>query len=265
MDLERLIDENYDRLTPNDREMLTAILRDKQAVKGMNSTQLASFLHVSRTTLVRLMKKLEVDSYAGFKLLLDRRKEEQAVRSYDLQDIVKEYHILIDGLKKQGYERICQVIYEAGTIYLYGTGNEQRSIAEEFKRIFLTFGKCCIDLFDLGEVRTAGERFRAEDLFVAISLSGENEEALRVVRAAQETGIRTLAFTRWANNPLSRICQDNLHVETRTVTPTAGPSYEMVAAFYILLDILSVRYLGYVEERRKETLDADRRTFMCPL
>lgn len=95
MNLEELVNDRYDVLTANDREMLTAIFRDKQAVKQMNSTQLASYLHVSRTTLVRLMKKLGIDSYQELKLLLNR-KEEHVVYLYHLQDIVKEYHVMVD-------------------------------------------------------------------------------------------------------------------------------------------------------------------------
>ena len=257
MNLEELVNERYDSLTANDREMLEAVFRERHKVKDMNSTRLASFLHVSRTTLVRLMKKLDIDTYAEFKLLLGRKEEEETGRIYALKDIVEEYHGMIDELKKHDYETVCEMIFHAGTVYLYGTGNEQKSIAEEFKRIFLTVGKCCVDLFDLGEVKFARERFRERDLFVAVSLSGENEEAVKVVRAVRETGIRTLALTRWANNTLSRTCQENLYVGTRTVGQITGQSYEMVAAFYILLDILLVRYLEYVERCRKESRHED--------
>lgn len=257
MNLEELANQKYDLLTANDREMLTAIFRDKQAIKEMNSTQLAAFLHVSRTTLVRFMKKLEIDSYKEFKLLL-YRKEEQTTSLYHLQDIVREYHVMIDELKKHDYEKICEIIYQANTIYLYGTGNEQKTIAEELKRIFLIFGKYCIDLFDLGEVQFARERFKKNDLFLAVSLSGENKDAIEVVRTVQKAGIRTMALTRWANNTLARIVQENLYVGTKTVNPTSGQSYEMVAAFYILLDILSVRYLEYIEKHKGENSIEDR-------
>ena len=257
MNLEELVNDRYDFFTANDREMLAAIFRDKQAVKEMNSTQLASFLHVSRTTLVRLIKKLDIDSYKEFKLLLNRKEEEHTAYLYDLQDIVKEYHTMIDELKKHDYEKICEIIYWADTIYLYGTGNEQKTIAEEFKRIFLALGKFCVDLFDLGEICLARERFEDNDLFLAISLSGENQDAIEVVRAVQETGIRTMALTRWANNTLARIVQENLYVGTKTVSHTSGQSYEMVAAFYILLDILSVRYLEYIEKYGEETKNED--------
>lgn len=248
MSLEELVNQKYDLLTANDREIMTAIFRDKQKVRKMNSTQLSSFLHISRTTLVRLMKKLGIDTYAEFKLYLNRKEEVRSL-TYDLQDIIKEYHQMIDELKKNRYEEICEMIYEAHTVYLYGTGNEQKTIAEEFKAIFLTFGKCCVDLYDEGEVLFARERFQDNDLFLAISLSGENKDAVNVVRVVQEVGIRTISLTRWANNTLARMCQENLYVGTKTIRAIAGQSYEMVATFYILLDILSVRYLEFIHKR----------------
>ena len=256
MNLEELANQKNGSLTANDREILAAVFRDKQAVKNMDSTQLAAFLHVSRTTLVRFIKKLGIGSFAEFKVLLNR-KEEQAANLQDLGEVVRGYHTIIDELKKHDYKKICGKLYQADTIYLYGTGNEQKSVAEEFKRIFLALGKCCVDLFDLGEVRLARGRFQEGDVVVAISLSGENKDAIQVVRAAQERGLGTIAFTRWANNTLARMCQENLYVGTKTVNQPAGQPYEMVAAFYILLDILSVRYLEYEQNRRGVAMDED--------
>lgn len=247
MNLEEIVNQKYDLLTANDREMLTSVFKNRQIAGEMNSTELASFLHVSRTTLVRLLKKLDIGTYTAFKILLNR-KEEQAVTAFDLEDIVREYHLMIDELQKHDYQDVCRSIYRAHTVYLYGTGNEQKTIAEEFKRIFLALGKCCVDLFDLGEIQFAKERFQDQDLFLAISLSGENEEAAKAVRLVKQVGIGTLSLTRWANNTLAGLCADNLYVGTKTVSHTRGQSYEMVAMFYILLDILSVRYLEYVEQ-----------------
>lgn len=252
MNLEEIVNQKYEVLTANDREMLNSIFINRKQVNEMNSTELASFLHVSRTTLVRLMKKLDIDTYTEFKLLLIRKEESRTASAFNLQDIEKEYHLMIDELKKHSYENVCRAIYQAETIYLYGTGNEQKTIGEEFKRIFLTMGKCCVDLFDLGEIQFARERFREDDLFFAISLSGENRDAVEAVRSAQRAGVKTLSLTRWENNTLARVCQENLYVGTRTVSHTSGQSYEMVAMFYILLDILSVRYLEYVEKFGEE-------------
>ena len=174
MRLESLVNKNYDLLTANDREMVNRIFRDKESVRGMNSTQLAAYLNVSRTTFVRFMKKMGIDTFAEFRLLLaeEERKPEGSV--FNMADIVDNYHGMIDELKRHDYSKVCRMIADAGTIYLYGSGNEQKAIAEEFKRIFLIFGKYCVDLFDFGETEFARERFRKNDLFIAISLSGSH-------------------------------------------------------------------------------------------
>ena len=91
---------------------------------------------------------------------------------------------------------------------------------------------------------------------MTISLSGEGAETLRVVRCAQAGNIQTLSVTRWENNALARMCQESLYVGTRRVQQSVGQSYELVAAFYILLDILSVRYLEY-SLQQKEAEDED--------
>ena len=255
MRLEALINKNYDLLTANDREIANVIFRDKQAVRKMNSAQLSEHLHVSRTTFVRFMKKLGIQSFAEFKVLMEEEENRQESQVFHLRDIVDQYHSMIEELQRHDYDKICRMIFCAENIYLYGSGNEQKAIAEEFKRIFLIFGKCCIDLFDLGEVEFAKKRFHSKDIFLAISLSGENPDAVRVMRCVQGSEIQTVSLTRWANNSLARMCQENLYVGTRTVSQSESRSYEMVAAFYILLDILSVRYLEYFNQHKKAKTD----------
>lgn len=253
MNLEEIVNQKDPILTANDREMLTTILRDKKLIKNMNSTQLSSHLHVSRTTLVRLMKKLDIDTYKEFKVLLEGKREESfRSNEYNLHDIIGEYHLMVEEIKKNTYEEICKSIYHAKMIYTYGSGNEQKTIAEEFKRIFMTLGKCCVDLFDLGEVEFAAERMTEDDLILVISLSGENQQSMDVVRKVQKSGIKTISFTRWNNNSLAKICQENLYVGTKTINRLSGGSYEMVAAFYILIDVLSVRYLEYLQKQERK-------------
>ena len=162
MNLEYRINESYDRLTANDREVLNRILRNKAQSAGMNSTELAAFCHVSRTTLIRLFKKLGIGGFAEFRLLLKERAGMQELARLDMEEIISNYHRMVDGLREYDYSVILEAIHEAGTIYLYGTGNEQKAIGEEFKRIFLMFGKCCIDLFDYGEVEYASRYFKSE-------------------------------------------------------------------------------------------------------
>lgn len=259
MHLESKVNEAYSRLTANERELVSRILQDKQSIRGMNSTQLAQHLNISRTTLIRFWKKLGVQSYAEFQLLLAQEERAPQNRIAELQQIVRIYHAMIDELPALPYDRVCRLLRSAPTLYIYGTGNEQKAIAEEFKRLFLLLGKCCVDLFDLGEVEAARPRFRSEDVFVAISLSGEGADALRVMRCVQAAEIHTLSLTRWASNSLARMCQESLYVGTKTVQQTGRSSYEMVAAFYLLLDILLIRCLAQNQKENPSAGLADRR------
>ena len=248
MRLETLVNDYYDRLTANDREIVSQIFREKEKIRDMNSTQISKFLHISRTTFVRFMKKLGISTYAEFKLLLEEEKRGQEPVHFNMKEIVANYHEMIDELQKHDYSRICRMIQQAGTIYVYGSGNEQKALAEEFKRIFLIFGKYCVDVFDMGEAEFARKRFQKNDVFLAISLSGEDKNTLSVIRCVQATEIQTISLTKWANNSMARMCQENLYVGTKTVQQKGRQSYEMVAAFYILLDVLSVKYLEFEEE-----------------
>ena len=136
MKLDEIIDKNYDCLTSTDQLIVQEIRRDKEEIKNLNSIQTAKRLGISRTSLVRLMKKLGISSYAEFKLILKQEKEDNSHSKIEMNTIIQDYHNMIEELKNYDYSTVCQQIYDAQSIYLYGSGNEQKAIIEEFKRIY---------------------------------------------------------------------------------------------------------------------------------
>ncbi|MDO4849314.1 MAG: MurR/RpiR family transcriptional regulator [Coriobacteriia bacterium] len=250
MNLEARIDAHYDELTPAERAAASLAVRNKAQLAGLGSAEAAHLLGTSRASLSRMVKKLGIESYAEFKVLLKGDEARgRGVVGLSTQSIADGYRALLRDLVSRDYRSACELIAAAGTVYLYGSGNEQKAVADKFRRIFLTHGKCCVSLFDVGELEFAVGRFEPGDLLVAISLSGEAESLLSFVRRAQAAGIRTLSVTRWQNNSLARMCDESVYVGTKTVFSDIAPSYEMSAAFYILLDALSIRYLEFCAEK----------------
>lgn len=248
MKIDRLVNDNYDKLTANDHEIFNYILKNQEACKEMSCEQLADNCHVSRTTLLRFCRKLELNSFAELKYLLKSSNTEiYEDGNLDIDEACETYHKMIDEIRSHKYEEICSLIYNAETIYIYGTGNAQKSEAEEFKRIFLSVGKCVIDLFDLGEVQLVQKKFTNKDIFVMISLSGETLEGIKILKSIEATKINTLSITRFENNTIARMCKNNLYVSTKMLHGLQNISYEMTAAFYVLLDILFVHYLEYTK------------------
>lgn len=246
MKIEELVNQYYDHLTPNDREIINLILKNKNQTSQLSSTELAEFCHVSRTTLLRMIKKLSLQSFTEFKFLLSTEESISASDGLRWKEIVDNYHRMIDDLKKRDYRPVCRLLSQAENIYLYGTGNEQKSIADEFKRIFLNFGRCCMDLFDYGECEFAKQNFSEDDVFIIISLSGENRAGIDILKLVQQTPVQTLSITRWDNNTIARMCSYNLYAGTKMLDGMDTQPYEVVSAFYMLLDILSVNYLEYI-------------------
>lgn len=138
----------------------------------------------------------------------------------------------------------------------YGSGNEQKSLAQELKRIFLSMNKCVTDLFDLGEVEFMMGSFKSNDVFIIISLSGETKEGIEIAKRINKT-IQLISFTRLCNNTIASLCEYNLYVSTQKIGALQITSYEVVGAFYALLDLLYMNYIDYKEGVLNEVRTAD--------
>lgn len=251
MKIDELINNNYEKLTQNDHQIFDYIVNNIEECRGITCEKLADNCHVSRTTLLRFCRKLDLKSFAELKYIL--KSSDSSIYediSLDIEEACQTYHKMIDEIKEHKYRDICYLIYNSEIIYIYGTGNAQKAEAEEFKRILLSAGKCVIDLFDLGEIQLMQKRFTNKDLFVIISLSGETQEGINILKFIESTKINTLSITRFENNTIARMCKNNLYVSTKILHGLQNISYEMTAAFYVLLDILFVNYLEYIRESK---------------
>lgn len=158
--LEELVNQHRDQLSKSEKEVLDIILSDQKSYARCTSTELADTCHISRTTLLRICRKIGLMSFSDLKVILKNSSETQAKsQRMDFDYICNIYHNLIDELNKFSYEQICQVLYEAETIYIYGTGNEQKTLADEFKRIFLFTGKLVIEVFDYRKRKSIHKNF----------------------------------------------------------------------------------------------------------
>ena len=246
MKLEELINTYHAQLSENDKQVLHTITARQQEFSNCTCDYMATACNISRATLLRICRKIGLTSFSDLKLIL---KKEEHTPTQDTDNMYDTFHTLIDELKKFSYHTICKVLYHCETVYIYGTGNEQKTLAAEFKRIFLTAGKCVVDVFDAGEIDFIKNRFQKKDVFIIISLSGETKEGIHILQSIASTDIQRISITRLQNNTISQLCEHNLYVATKVVESSLS-HYEMVSAFYVLMDLLFINYLDY--QRRQE-------------
>lgn len=246
MELEKLINMYYSDLNETDLLIWNYIQVNIKQCFDYSAEEMANACNVSRATILRFAKKLSLNSYADLKLYMNMYQQGvERENSIDLDCVCHNYHRLIDDFKTRDLTSICKRLDEAHRIFVYGTGNAQKSEIHELKRIFLSAGKCIYELFDVGEVMMIADTFTPNDLILFISLSGETKSALEIAKKVRPTGIHTISLTRLKNNSLARLSEENLYVGTTFVQVMNNQDYEVTALFYILLEILFIKYIEY--------------------
>ncbi|MBF0579791.1 SIS domain-containing protein [Erysipelotrichaceae bacterium RD49] len=91
-------------------------------------------------------------------------------------------------------QKQAEAILKSRRIFLYGAGNEQKSIARYLQSRLLSVGLLCQNLFDEGEVAFCLPQMDEQDLFILISLSVSSSSLMRLVNRLQKP--KTMSFTR---------------------------------------------------------------------
>ncbi len=224
MRLESLVNQNYDNLNENDKIIIKQILIFQREYRNFSCEKIANECNVPRATLLRLCRKIGLNSFSDLKYLLKNNQLEFVNNDNNFHDVCENYRLLMNELQKISFQDICKIIYDAETIYIYGTGNEQKSLAQEIKRIFLSVNKCVIDLFDIGEIEFMREAFQKSDLFIIISLSGETKAGIEIAKFINNH-IHTISLTRLDNNTIATLCEYNLYVATQKLNTLQTISY----------------------------------------
>lgn len=238
-----LINHHYKSLTSQDEQIIKYIQQHPDEFLELTSHQLAEKCYVSKTTIFRFLKKCQLNSYAQLKLIVKQQYEIISSPPIDLYHHIQNYHHYIQQIAEQiNVTHIVKLIHQASTLYLYGTGNEQKLEVEAIRQLFTSIGKKVIVFFDWGEYVFAKQTFNDNDLLIAISYKGEYLEGIRILQDAKLLNILTLAITRTSQNTMSQLANYRLFVPTTTIALNNHTKHEISTTFYFLIDQLFFEY-----------------------
>ena len=154
MKLEALVSRHYDELNPNDLIIWRYITQNKEQCLNMTIEALAQLCNVSRSTVMRFAQKIGLSGYSELKAGLRVELEEDEVPlSRNLVSLICDSNIkAIHHFQSQNYDDICQILYNAKRIFMYGTGSLQKSVCREFQRMMLSLNILVNDIPAEGEV-----------------------------------------------------------------------------------------------------------------
>ena len=256
MDLQDVVNANQHRFSETEREILAFMLENEEFVAESTINSLAHKTYTSTSSIIRLTKKLNFSGFAELKYFIKsslNRSEPFNPRFIESgrEDIQRTYdyleHMELSGLLKR--------IHEARTVYCFGTGYAQRNAVQEFTKSMQVCGKFCQVIPARNEFESAMNNMTQDDVVIIVSFSGQTENMREHIKMLALRRIPMIAVTAIGVNYMSSHAEYSLHYQTTpTQISTQRKPYYSFVALSVLLDYIVRRYIEFVENERRESL-----------
>lgn len=251
MRIEEMVFSSYNKLNETDLIIWKYISANKNHCSKISINELAEKCNVSRATITRFVKKLGLNGFSEFKVLLSWESDGTNIleeQSFDIacNSIIK----YVEDQKDKNYDVLCKLLYEAKTIYAYGSGDIQSVVAKQIKRMFLSCNEIIYDF----EGRTFDDAFynvvSKDDVIILISLSGDNENILNIARRLKVIGTKIISITDFKNNMLTDLSDESIYISAANISLLkTHPMYKLTMIYFILIELLFIKYSIYKKHR----------------
>ncbi|MEO1769774.1 MurR/RpiR family transcriptional regulator [Candidatus Enterococcus ferrettii] len=207
MDLAGIAQQHQRELGELDKEIIGFILDNQAATEHMNIIELADAVHTSKSTILRLTKKLGFTGFSEFKYFLKQNRVSDSYKGPNVDSVATQISDItrtLDYLKSQDMTKLLQKMDDSETIYCYGTGYSQRKVIEEFSKLMICVEKRVIILPNKTEFDISMPMIKKTDLVIFASLSGETDDVKENLDILAMRGITTAAITSFGDNYFSR-------------------------------------------------------------
>lgn len=254
MRFEELMNRYYRTFSENEKYVCRYIMEHKKECCRKSIDEFAKECHVSKTMLVRFAKKMQLPGFGELKAMI-RLETEENLASQDklLDEVTGSYHKMIDDFYKRDLNGILEMINRAHRILIYGSGSAQSHVASEFKRIFLPANKPMFHIYGHDMVTALSKSAKPQDLVVIISLTGEERGIVSLAEYLRLKQVPSISITRMQNNSLASLCKENLYINSIQIPMEYGIDYEIVTPYFILIELLFLRYQIYISEQNFKT------------
>lgn len=250
MKLEELVNKYHHNLNSNDLHVWKFILNHKDECFKYTIDEFANHCNVSKATLFRFSKKLSLNGFSELKSRLKlEHDEKKEISSVDyLETVCDCYHKLIDDMKKKDCNSVFKLIENADRVFIYASGNAQKAVADEIKRIFLSVKKCFFVISGYDTTNSLVHIATENDLIIIISLSGESPSVINLAKNLKLKNVPIVSITRLKNNELALLSNESLYINTTSLSIDSVLNYETTTPYFILIEILFLKYQLYLSQ-----------------
>lgn len=255
MNLEILMQTHQKELSEMDWEILGYILENQQTVSALSIIDLGERVHASKSSVLRLTKKLGFSGYSEFKYFLRQSiKKKPSLPHLNFVDLqTKDIENTVKLAQQTDFMPVSQAIQKSNTIYCYATGYSQRKVVEELSKMLMLCDKRSIVIPVKTELDISMSMINKDDLVLFVSLSGETEAVKENILSLNARKIPIVAITAFSHNFFAEHAQYTyFYYSTPFVIQGKNHIAQSLVGLSVLVDLLFRNYVMYLNNKYEE-------------
>lgn len=253
-----IIEMNYDRFTSVEKSIADFFIQNKEKV-DLSSKAMADRLYVSEASLSRFAQKCGYRGYREFvyqyEMTFVENRESMTGNTRMIlnayQELLNKTYSMIDETQ---VARVGKYLGQASRVLVCGRGSSGHAAAEMELR-FMRIGVNIDSIQDSDLMRMQAVFQDKESLVFGISVSGETEPVLYLLREARRRGARTVLLTAEAPERFREFCTEVIRMPSLRYL-NQGNVISPQFPILLMLDIL-YSYYAAQDKGKKELLHDD--------
>lgn len=254
MDLFSRIRLQSHRFTPAQERIVNYLQYNAHKALTLPINKLAEYCQVGDATIIRFCRLLGYDSYPAFRIALAKELADEEIRPiYEevqkqdtLSDVIRKViDSSIQGIKDlekqiypQSLEKIAEHFHRASVIHVVGLG-ASGVVAQDAMHKLMRLGFKMNAYTDSHLMTIAASIAEPDEIFFAISHSGETTEILNTVSLAKKQGCFTCALTSSSESTITSAVDAYLLSSTRETKMRSDAMISRIVQL-VVIDILYV-------------------------
>ncbi|EGT4599004.1 TPA: MurR/RpiR family transcriptional regulator [Clostridioides difficile] len=247
MKIEGLFNKYYNLFTANDKYICECILNHKEDCIKFSIDEFADKYHISTSALSRFAQKLQLPGYSELRVIIRLNETEVEYKNQSKHQLMDCYNKVIDDIEKKDCSIMFERMKKANRIIVFGEGYSQERVAKEMKRIFLPTGKIIYDVYGYDMIQALNHFIKTDDMIFFISLNGDASTIIDFAKKMKMKGIYMVSITKMISNPLARLCDENLYIQSISISVDKQLDYDVTTPYFILIELLYIKYKMYLE------------------
>lgn len=240
--IDKLINNNFDKLNSEDMKLLLFIKTNISEIINISIDDFARISNFPKDKIYKTLNKIGISSIQELQKIISLESSEKEI---DIEKMYFNINDTIRDLRARKDDKLLEDLIKSKRIFLYGTGHIQNIVCLEFIRSFMYLDIHIIHIEGEEQRKIVEEIIDENDMLIVISLSGENAQAIELVKKVSDRA-KVLSITEKGINTLSRKSDYSLHYSTENLYINEyGVTIAPLNQMYLLVDYLFIKLYDY--------------------